>query len=145
MKKTVFLYGVLLAVLVILLRVLEYRFFIRDLSIEIYTGIIAILFTSLGIWLGLRLIDKQKSNALSQGSLDNFIINSERLRSHGISVRELEVLELMASGLSNQEIANKLFVSLHTVKTHSANLYSKLDVKRRTQAIHKAREISLSE
>ena len=95
--------------------------------------------------MGLKLIDKQKSNALSQSSLDDFIINSEKLRSHGISVRELEVLELMAKGLSNQEIANKLFVSLHTVKTHSANLYSKLNVKRRTQAIRKAREISHSE
>lgn len=142
MKKTVLIYGALLAVLVILLRVLEYRFFVRDLSIEIYIGIIAILFTSLGIWFGLKLIDRQKSKAISQSGLDGFIINSEKLRSHGITDRELEVLELMASGLSNQEIANKLFVSLHTIKTHSANLYSKLDVKRRTQAIRKAREIS---
>ncbi len=143
MKKTVLIYGVLLAVLVILLRVLEYRFFVRDLSVEVYIGIIALLFTSLGIWLGLKLIDKQNSNAPSQNSLDNYVINSEKLKSHGISVRELEVLELMAKGLSNQEIANKLFVSLHTIKTHSANLYSKLSVKRRTQAIRKAREISL--
>lgn len=145
MKKTVLIYGALLAVLVILLRVLEYRFFVRDLSLEIYIGIIAILFTSLGIWFGLKLIDRQKSKAISQSGLDGFIINSEKLRSHGISVRELEVLELMAKGLSNQEIANKLFVSPHTIKTHSANLYSKLDVKRRTQAIRKAREISHSE
>ncbi len=143
MKKTVLIYGALLAILVILLRVLEYRFFVRDLSLEIYIGIIAIFFTSLGIWFGLKLIDRQKSNARSQNGLDNFVINSEKLKSHGISVRELEVLELMARGLSNQEIANKLFVSLHTIKTHSANLYSKLDVKRRTQAIRKAREISL--
>ena len=145
MKKTVLIYGALLAVLVIFLRVLEYRFLVRDLSIEIYIGIIAILFTSLGIWFGLKLIDRQKSKAISQSGLDGFIINSEKLKSYGISARELEVLELMAKGLSNQEIANKLFVSLHTVKTHSANLYSKLNVKRRTQAIRKAREISLPE
>ena len=145
MKKTVLIYGALLAMLVIFLRVLEYRVFVRDLSLEIYIGIIAILFTSLGIWVGLKLIDRQQSRTLSQSSLDNFVINSEKLKSYGISVRELEVLELMASGLSNQEIANKLFVSLHTIKTHSANLYSKLDVKRRTQAIRKAREISLPE
>ena len=145
MKKTVLIYGALLAILVILLRVLEYRFLVRDLSVEVYIGMIAIFFTSLGIWFGLKLIDKQKSTALSQSSLDNFVINSEKLKSHGISVREVEVLELMAKGLSNQEIANKLFVSLHTIKTHSANLYSKLDVKRRTQAIRKAREISLPE
>ncbi len=145
MKKTVLIYGALLAVLVIFLRVLEYRFFVRDLSLEIYIGIIAILFTSLGIWFGLKLIDRQKSKAISQSSLDNFVIKSEKLKSHGISVRELEVLELMAKGLSNQEIANQLFVSLHTIKTHSANLYSKLNVKRRMQAIRKAREISHSE
>ena len=143
MKKTVLIYGALLAVLVILLRVLEYRFFVRDLSIEIYIGIIALLFTSLGIWLGLKLIDKQKSKAHSPSGLEDFVINSEKLKSYGISDREQEVLELMAKGLSNQEIADKLFVSLHTVKTHSANLYSKLNVKRRTQAIRKAREISL--
>lgn len=145
MKKTVLIYGALLAILVILLRVLEYRFFVRDLSIEIYIAIIAILFTSLGIWLGLNLVNKQKSQAQFQGSLTDLVINAEKLKSHGISNRELEVLELMASGLSNKEIANKLFVSLHTVKTHSANLYSKLNVKRRTQAIRKAREISMAQ
>jgi len=80
MKKTVLIYGALLAVLVILLRVLEYRFFVRDLSIEIYIGIIAILFTSLGIWFGLKLIDKQKSKAIPQSGFDGFKINSEKLR-----------------------------------------------------------------
>ena len=145
MKKTVLIYGALLAVLVILLRILEYRFLVRELSVEVYIGIIALLFTSLGIWLGLKVIDKQNSNAASHKSLDNFVINSEKLKSHGISERELEVLGLMASGRSNQEIADKLFLSLHTIKTHSANLYSKLNVKRRTRAIRKAREISHSE
>ena len=108
MKKTVLIYGALLAILVILLRVLEYRFLVRDLSVEVYIGMIAIFFTSLGIWFGLKLIDRQKSKAISQSGLDGFIINSEKLKSYGISVRELEVLELMAKGLSNQEIANKL-------------------------------------
>lgn len=143
MKKTILIYGAFLAGLVVFLRVLEYRFFVRELSIEIYIGVIAILFTALGIWFGLRLIDRQKSKAPSAGGLDEFVINSEKLKSHGISDREAEVLQLMANGLSNQEIANQLFVSLHTIKTHSANLYSKLNVKRRTQAIRKAREISL--
>ena len=139
MKKTILIYGLLLAILVISLRVIEYRYFIRDLSVEIYVTIIAIFFTSLGIWFGLKLINRQKQPG---HILENFVINSESLKSFGVSDRELEVLQLMAKGLSNQEIANKLFVSLHTVKTHSSNLYSKLNVKRRTQAIQKAREIS---
>ena len=87
MKKTVLIYGALLAVLVILLRVLEYRFFVRDLSLEIYIGMIAILFTSLGIWFRLTLIDRPKSKAISQSGLDGFIINSEKLRLHGIPDR----------------------------------------------------------
>ena len=140
MKKTVFIYGVLLAALVIFLQILEYRFFVRELSIEIYVGIIAIFFTSFGIWLGLKLINKTSETQLQK--IESFVINSEKLKSHGVSNRELEVLQLMAEGLSNQEIANKLFVSLHTIKTHSSNLYSKLNVKRRTQAIQKAREMS---
>ncbi len=143
MKKTVFIYGILLAALVIFLQILEYRFFIRELSVETYVGIIAIFFTSLGIWLGLKLINKKSETQLQKS--ESFVINSEKLKSHGVSDRELEVLQLMAQGLSNQEIANKLFVSLHTIKTHSSNLYSKLNVKRRTQAIQKAREISQGE
>lgn len=140
MKKTVFIYGLLLAALVIFLQILEYRFLIRELSVEMYVGIIAIFFTALGIWLGRKLINRQ-SQTQSQNS-ESFVINTGKLKSHGLSNRELEVLQLMAQGLSNQEIANKLFVSLHTVKSHSSNLYSKLDVKRRTQAIQKARDMS---
>ncbi|MFQ5708528.1 MAG: response regulator transcription factor [bacterium] len=145
MKRTVFIYGALLAILVVLLRVLEYRFFVRELSIEIYVGLVALLFTALGIWIGLKIIDRQKSKARFQDGLDGLVVHSEKLKSYGISERELEVLELMAKGYSNQEIANKLFVSLHTIKTHCSNLYSKLDVNRRTQAIQKAREISATE
>jgi len=140
MKKSIFLYGLLLAALVIFLQILEYRFLIRDLSVETYVGIIALIFTVLGIWFGLKLVTRQ-SQAITQ-NFESHVINSEKLRAHGVSDRELEVLQLMAQGLSNQEIANKLFVSLHTVKTHTSNLYSKLNVKRRTQAIQKAREMS---
>lgn len=143
MKKAVLIYGVLLALLVIVLRILEYRFFIRDLSIEIYIGIIAALFTGLGIWFGLKLIDMRKHSPHSPGSPDAFVLNADKLKRYGISDREMEVLQLMANGLSNQEIANKLFVSLHTIKTHCANLYGKLEVNRRTQAIRRAREISM--
>lgn len=140
MRKTVLIYGILLAALVLFLQVLEYRFFIRDLSAETYAGILAVFFTALGIWLGLKLVNRKPETAAQ--ATENFQINSEKLKLQGISERELEVLQLMAQGLSNQEIADKLFVSLHTVKSHLSNLYSKLDVKRRTQAIQKAREMS---
>lgn len=140
MKKTALIYGILLAVLLIFLRILEYRFFVRELSAEVYIGIIAVFFTTLGIWLGLKLVNKK--SATRRQNAEHFEINAEILKSRGISDREAEILLLMAQGLSNQEIANKLFLSLHTIKTHSSNLYSKLEVKRRTQAIQKAREIS---
>ncbi|MFQ5628755.1 MAG: response regulator transcription factor [bacterium] len=138
MKKTVLLYGTLLAILIIFLRILEYRFFVRELAVEIYVGLVAILFTSLGIWVGLKIINRQQQEAISTDAEIDF----EKLKSHGITDRELDVLRLMAGGYSNREIADKLYVSLHTVKTHCSNLYGKLDVKRRTQAIQKAREMS---
>jgi len=141
MRRTVLLYGLALAALVVLLKVLEYRFIIRDLSIEFYMGVVALLFTAVGIWLGLKLTRKKKVIMVAP-PLD-FKVDDAQLRHAGISRREYEVLELMAKGLSNQEIADKLFVSLNTVKTHSANLFVKLDARRRTQAIQKAKELAL--
>ncbi len=138
MKKTVFLYGVLLALLLVVLRVTEYNFYVKRLSIEFYVGLVAIFFTALGIWVGLKLT--RKKVIVVRGA---FTFNQREQEHRGISKRELEVLELMAQGLANQEIADKLFVSLNTVKTHSANLFSKLEVNRRTQAIQKAKELSL--
>lgn len=139
MKRTILLYGLALAVLIFLLRFLEYRFFVRDLSMEFYIGIIAVMFTVLGVWAGLKLT-RRKTIIVTN---PNFEFDEARLEKQGISKREYEVLELMAKGLSNQEIADKLFVSLNTVKTHSSNLFLKLDVKRRTQAIQRAKELQL--
>lgn len=138
MKKTVFLYGVLLALLLVVLRVTEYNFYIKRLSIEFYIGLVAIFFTALGIWVGLKLTRKKVIMVRSE-----FVFNQKAQEQRGISKREIEVLELMAQGLANQEIADKLFVSLNTVKTHSANIFSKLEVNRRTQAIQKAKQLSL--
>lgn len=140
MKKSILLYGSLLAGLLIILQVLKYRFLVRELSVEIYVTIIAIFFTALGIWLGLKLINRKPQVEVQH--VETSAINWQALKSHGISEREMEVLQLMEQGLSNQEIADRLFVSLHTVKTHASNLYSKLNVKRRTQAIQKARALS---
>ncbi|ELR68291.1 regulatory protein, LuxR [Fulvivirga imtechensis AK7] len=118
---------------------MEYRYFVRDLSLEVYLAVIASLFTALGVWAGAKLIKKTK---IQQPGVD-FAIDSKKLEETGISTREYEVLELMAQGHSNQEIADKLFVSLSTIKTHTTNLFSKLDVKRRTQAVQRAKELNL--
>ncbi len=119
---------------------LEYRYFIHELSIEFYAGLIAVLFVILGAWVGSRLTTKK---IILPGPAANFKLDEEQLKHTGISKREFEVLELMSKGNSNQEIADKLFVSPNTVKTHAANLFVKLDVKRRTQAIQKAKELRL--
>jgi len=139
MKRTILIYGLSLAALIFLLKFIEYRFFIRDLSLEFYIGAIAIFFTVLGIWAGLKLT-KKKSIIITNPA---FRFDQTRLDSLGISKREYEVLELIAKGLSNQEIADKLFVSLNTIKTHSSNLFLKLEVSRRTQAVQKAKELQL--
>jgi NarL family two-component system response regulator LiaR len=141
MRRTILLYGGALALLIFLLKFLEYRLFVRDLSLEFYIGIIALFCTAIGVWAGLRLTRPKK--VLVPVSSDNFQLNETLLAQTGISKREYEVLELMAQGLSNQEIAEKLFVSLNTVKTHTSNLFVKLDAKRRTQAIQKAKELGL--
>jgi NarL family two-component system response regulator LiaR len=118
MRKTILIYGVALAALTGILKFIEYRFLVRDLSLEFYLGAVAVLFAGLGVWAGLR---------LTRGKViianPDFKIDEAELQRLGISKREYEVLELMAQGLSNQEIADKLFVSLNTVKTHSSNLF----------------------
>ena len=127
-----------MAILIFMLKYLEYRLFIRDLSTEFYVGIVAVLFTILGVWAGLRLTRKK---IVLVGP--EFVFNTDALRQLEISKREHEVLELLAQGHSNQEIADKLFVSLNTIKTHISNLFSKLDVKRRTQAVQKSKNLRL--
>lgn len=141
MKRTIIIYGLALAVLIFLLKFIEYRFLVRDLSLEFYIGAIAIFFTMLGVWAGLKLTRKKTIIVTNPA----FRFDQSRLDSLGISKREYDVLELMAQGLSNQEIADKLFVSLNTVKTHSSNLFLKLEVSRRTQAVQKAKQLQLIE
>jgi len=146
-KQTI-LYGVLLAMLLFLLKWLELRLLIMHHAFEIYAGIIAVMFTGLGIWLALKLAKPtvqtmvvEKEVYINNATL--FTFNEEALTQLNMSRRELEVLQLMAEGLSNQEIADQLFVSLNTVKTHSARVFEKMEVKRRTQAIEKGKRMSL--
>jgi ATP/maltotriose-dependent transcriptional regulator MalT len=131
-----------MTLLIVLLKLLEYRLFIKDLSLEFYVGAIAVLFTILGVWVGLKMT-RRKKIFVQQPVLNNFKVDENVLGQLGISNREYEVLELIAKGYSNQEIADKLFISLNTVKTHSSNLFLKLEVKRRTQAVQKAKEMAL--
>lgn len=140
MKRTIILYGLTLAILVFALNFLEYKFLIRDLSVEFYIGVIALAFTALGIWVGLKLTAK-KVVTVQVGP--GFVLNESELIRLGISKREHEVLEWMAQGLTNQQIADKLFVSLNTIKTHTSNLFLKLEVSRRTQAVQRGKELRL--
>lgn len=119
---------------------------VMDLSLELYIAIIAIFFTVLGVWAGVKIIGRGKTVVKEiqvPVPASTFSLNETEMKKLGISPREYDVLELMSQGLSNQEIADKLFISLSTVKTHSANLYVKLDVKRRTQAVQRAKEMQL--
>jgi NarL family two-component system response regulator LiaR len=147
-NKATILYSISLACLLFLLKWLELRFIIFDHSFEIYIGFIAIIFTGLGIWLALKLSKPKIKTVVVEKEVivtrnENFVLNSSMVSELELSRRELEVLGLLAQGHSNQEIAAKLFVSLSTVKTHLQNLFLKLDVKRRTQAIEKAKRLSL--
>ncbi len=141
-------YGASLALLLFLLRWLELRFIIFNHAFEIYIGAIAIIFTALGIWLTLKLTNPKIKTVIVEKEvyLNNnlhFILNEPELAKQGLSKRELEVLQLMAEGFSNEEIATRLFVSLNTIKTHVSKLFEKMDVKRRTQAVEKAKRLSL--
>jgi len=142
------LYGVCMAVLMFVLKWLEVRLLIIQHSFEIYAGIIAVIFTGLGIWLALKLARPKQQTIVVEKEVyitpaASFTLNETALNKLNMSRRELDVLELMAEGLSNQEIAERLFVSLNTIKTHSARVFEKLEVKRRTQAVEKAKRMSL--
>lgn len=141
MKKAILIYGLAIALLLVLLQVLEYNYLIRAFSFEIYAGLLGVVFMAAGIWFGLKLQARQKQQP--QLLEDNFEADPQLLEKLGITNREYEVLLLLAQGHSNQEIADKLFVSIHTIKTHTTNLYTKLDVKRRTQAVQEARRLQL--
>ena len=136
--KHVLIYGLVGGVLIVVLKVIEFRFRVVEHAIEIYVGLIALIFASVGIWLGLKLTKKKEVLVVKEvpvPSSQPFALNEERLRDLGITKRELEILELIAKGMSNREIAEKLFVSENTVKTHSSRLFDKLSARRRTQAV----------
>jgi DNA-binding NarL/FixJ family response regulator len=135
MKNTIVIYGVAVAAAALGLQWLQYRYWVRALSSELYIVLIAVIFTALGIWVGHRLTQRSAATTFEK--------NTQALKYLGVSEREYEVLTLLASGVTNKEIAARLFISTNTVKTHLASLYSKLEVSRRTQAIARARQLRL--
>ena len=140
MKRIYIYYGIGLGILLVVLRLIEYQSLVRAHIFEIYGGLIALIFMGLGIWAGLKLTKRKTTTIFVQTPVE---FDENKIKELGISKRESEVLELISQGLSNQEIADKLFVSLNTVKTHSARLFEKLEVNSRTKAIHKAKEMGL--
>jgi len=157
-KKTVLVYGILGGVLIAVLKIVEYRFLVLEHSLEIYGGIVALLFSALGIWLGLKLTRTRETVVVREVPVrvevqvpvhvpvpvaGPFERNEARLEQLGITPRELEILEAMAAGFSNREIGERLFVSENTVKTHAARLFDKLSARRRTQAVQRAKEAGL--
>jgi len=146
MKRHILIYGLVGGLLILLLKVVEYRFLVIEHSIEIYGGLIAALFAGLGIWLGLKLTRNKEKIVIKEVPMaapERFALNQSRLKELGITPRELEILELIARGLSNREIAEQLFVSENTVKTHSSRLFDKLSARRRTQAVQLGKEFGL--
>ena len=147
----VLVYGLTGGALIAVLRLIEFRFLVVEHSFEIYGGLIALLFAGVGIWLGLKLTRKEEVLVVKevvkevpvQYAAEPFTVNEAQLKTLGITKRELEILELIAQGMSNREIADRLFVSESTVKTHSSRLFDKLSAKRRTQAVQIAKENGL--
>lgn len=143
-------YGLSIAVLVFLLKWLQWNFLIVDNSLDIYIGFIAVLFTVLGIWIALQLTRGRKADAevvMQECIIEStpFKVDQLELEKLKLTPREYEVLQLMVKGHSNAEIAESLFLSLSTIKTHASNLFVKMDVSSRTKAIEKAKRLRLTE
>ncbi|MGE0439994.1 MAG: response regulator transcription factor [Gemmatimonadales bacterium] len=151
MRKHVLLYGLLGGLLIAGLKMIEYRWLVLEHSIEIYGGLIALVFVSLGIWLGLRLTGRPATVVVKEVpvpvpvpvSEGPFERDERKVEALGLTPRELEILELIAEGLSNKEIADRVHVSENTVKTHSRRIFDKVGARRRTQAVQLGKQLRL--
>jgi len=146
MKRHILIYGLAGGVLITLLKWSEYRFLVVEHSLEIYGGLVAAIFSAVGIWLGLKLTKPKEKIILKEIPVpvtQPFSANQQKQEEFGLTARELQILELIACGMSNREIAQKLFVSENTVKTHSSRVFEKLGAKRRTQAVQLGKEFGL--
>jgi NarL family two-component system response regulator LiaR len=146
MRKHVLLYGLIAGILIAVLRAIEYRWLVLDYSVEIYAALVAAIFAAVGIWLGQRLTRKRERIVVREVVVpapSTFVRDQSKVESLGITPRELEILELIAGGLSNREIAERVFVSENTVKTHSSRVFEKLGARRRTQAVQLGKDFGL--
>lgn len=146
MRKHVLHYGLLGGVLIAGLKAIEYRWLVVQYSVEIYGGLVAAVFAGLGIWLGLKLTRPKETVVVREvlvAAPVDFVQDQGKLESLGITPRELEILGLMAAGLSTKEIADRVHVSANTVKTHSSRVFDKLGARRRTQAVQRGKELRL--
>jgi len=145
-KRIVLLYGLCGGLLIAALKAAEYRFVVVEHSIEIYGGVIAFVFAAVGIWLGLTLTrtkDEAVASRVPVAAGQPFVPDETRALELGLTRRELDILREIAAGKSTREIADSLFVSENTVKTHASRVFSKLNVRRRTQAVHVAKQLRL--
>jgi DNA-binding CsgD family transcriptional regulator len=148
--KRVLLYGAIGGALIVVLKLIEYQHFVRTFPSEVYGGLIAVIFTAIGIYMGLKwtrpkevVVVKEVEVPVPVREGGPFVPNAGKLAELGITPREHEVLTLIAEGLSNKEIGERLFISENTIKTHSSRLFEKLGVARRVQAVQKGRELGL--
>jgi DNA-binding CsgD family transcriptional regulator len=146
MARQVALYGAVGGVLIALLKFIEYKHFVREYPGDIYGGLIALIFTVLGIYFGLRWTRAKQVVVIREVPVrmdGPFVLDADKLKEVGLTAREHEILALIAQGLSNREIGEKLFVSENTVKTHSSRLFEKMQVNRRVQAVQKGKDLGL--
>jgi NarL family two-component system response regulator LiaR len=154
MKRHVLIFGLVGGLLIAILQYTEYRFVVIEHSVELYGALVAILFAAFGIWLGLRITRSRETIRetvvvrevlvpADAPALQPFAPDTTRQQTLGITARELEILNLVAGGFSNREIATQLFVSENTVKTHCARVFDKLGAARRTQAVQRGKELGL--
>jgi len=148
MRRHVLLFGLVGGVLIAVLQAIEYRWLIVEHSIEIYGALIAVVFAAVGIWLGGKLTTTTSKETVVVREVlvpapAAFVRDERRLEALGLTPRELEMLEFIAEGLSNREIAERAHVSENTVKTHSSRVFFKLGAQRRTQAVQRAKELRL--
>ena len=142
-------FGLAAGVLIAILQVVEYRYLVLERSMEIYGALVAVLFATAGIWLGRRITRPRDRIVIQEvqvpvpASTEPFRVDDRKRDELGMTPRELEILQLIAEGLSNKEIAERSFISENTVKTHSSRVFDKLGVKRRVQAVQRGRELGL--
>jgi DNA-binding CsgD family transcriptional regulator len=146
--RHIFLYGLILSVLIFILKWMQWKFLIVDHSTDIYVGLIAVFFTGLGVWIATQLTKTKVRTVIIEKEVyktrpGEFTINETELQKLKLSSREYEILQLLSKGYSNSQIAEVLFLSVSTIKTHTSNLYFKLEVKNRMQAVERAKQLGI--